>query len=186
VAPTETLSSADRTARTVFARLKVSRMNKNKLPVVAGLACLLFISLIPGPLGVKLAARVSGSPPINGRRSHQASGSADEKKVDFAKDIQPIFKEHCYECHSAEKDLASLRLDSREAAFKGGDSGKVIIPGKSQDSRLVQRITGSEDGLRMPPGKPLTQSEIKLIRDWIDQGAKWPDKTGGANGSEKH
>jgi uncharacterized membrane protein len=161
-------------------------MNNNKLPAVASLACLLFISLIPGLFGVELPVRVSGSPAINERRLHQASESADKKKVDFIKDIQPIFKARCYECHSAEKDLASLRLDSKEAAFKGGDSGKVIIPGKSQDSLLVQRISGSESGLRMPPGKPLTEGEIKLIRDWIDQGAKWPDRAGGTTGAEKH
>jgi hypothetical protein len=159
-------------------------MNKKKLLVVAGLACLFFTSLSPGLADVGLPLSVSSSSAVRiGWR--QETGSSDKKTVDFAKDIQPIFKARCYECHSADKDLASLRLDSKEAAFKGGDSGKVIVPGKSQDSLLIQRISGSEGGLRMPPGKPLGESEIKLIRDWIDQGAKWPDQTGGATGNEK-
>jgi uncharacterized membrane protein len=148
-------------------------MNNDKLLIAAGVACFFLLWFVPR-LGFGLPT-LSGSSQEYSGRSAQASSSSDKKKVDFAKDIQPIFKAHCYECHSAEKDLASLRLDTKEAAFKGGDSGKVIVPGKSQESLLVQRISGSEAGLRMPPGKPLGDAEIALIRDWIDQGASWPD-----------
>jgi hypothetical protein len=149
-------------------------MNNIKLLAVAAIACLCLVAFNPALLGFDLPVKASG---LRFTRSphEQQGGSSDKKKVDFIKDIQPIFKAHCYECHSAEKDLASLRLDSKEAAFKGGDSGKVIIPGKSQDSLIIQRITGSEGGLRMPPGKPLSESEIELIRNWIDQGATWPE-----------
>src|SRR5215831_7812233 len=149
-------------------------MNNIKLLAVAAMAGLSLVAFNNGPLGLDLAVDASGLSPVHRRQTQQA-GSSDKKKIDFVKDIQPILKAHCYECHSAEKDLASLRLDTKEAAFKGGDSGKVIIPGKSKDSLLIQRITGSEGGLRMPPGKPLSEAEIELIRKWIDEGASWPD-----------
>src|SRR5947199_3301862 len=54
---------------------------------------------------------------------------AEEKKVDFAKEIQPILSENCIKCHGPEKQKGKLRLDSREAALKGGTDGEVLIPG---------------------------------------------------------
>jgi len=156
-------------------------MNKIKTSAAVTFTCLSFFALSRGQV---LSTRVldvnSRDSTSTHRRSsvQQPAAPSDKKKVDFSKDIQPILKAHCYECHSSEKDLANLRLDSKEAAFKGSDSGKVIIPGKAVDSLLIQRITGSEGGLRMPPGKPLGENEIQLIRDWIDQGASWPDSAG--------
>src|SRR5262249_21643656 len=149
-------------------------MNKIKLLAAVAIACLFSLALASHSSDVQTvtASEFKSVCPHSARQEPDAS---DKKKVDFIKDIQPIFKAKCYECHSADKDLASLRLDSKETAFKGGDSGKVIIPGKSKDSLLIQRITGSEGGLRMPPGKPLSDAEIELIRKWIDQGANWPD-----------
>ena len=149
-------------------------MNNTKLLAVAAMAALSLVAFNNGLLGLDLSVDASGLSPMHRRQTQQA-GSSDKKKVDFVKDIQPIFKARCYECHSAEKDLGSLRLDSKESAFKGGDSGKAIIPGKPQDSLIIQKISGSEGGLRMPPGKPLSESEIDLIRNWIDQGAPWPE-----------
>src|SRR5262245_17724882 len=51
--------------------------------------------------------------------------------IDFPRDIQPLFSDKCVKCHGAEKQKGGLRLDSKAAAFKGGDDGKVIVPGKS-------------------------------------------------------
>ncbi len=68
-----------------------------------------------------------------------------------------------------------LRLDDGESALKGGYSGAAIVPGKSAQSRLIERVTSSEKGKMMPPGGArLTAAEIKAISNWIDQGAKWP------------
>jgi len=72
--------------------------------------------------------------------------------------------------------MAGLRLDEKSAALAGGQSGAVIIPGKSVDSPLYRRVAGLGDQPRMPMGgKPLDASQIALIRAWIDQGADWPD-----------
>lgn len=100
---------------------------------------------------------------------------APAKKVDFASEILPIFKAHCFGCHGADKQQGELRLDNPKDAFKGGDSGQVILPGNSRESLLVKHITGEVEP-RMPmKAAPLTDKQIALIRAWIDQGAVWTE-----------
>ena len=101
-----------------------------------------------------------------------------EKKVDFTKDIKPIFRETCIKCHGEEKQKGKLRLDSKEAAFKGGEDGKVIEPGKADKSDLYRRITLAATHEDFMPSKadPLTKVQTELIRDWINQGAIWPEE----------
>ncbi len=100
--------------------------------------------------------------------------------VDYAAEIEPILHERCYGCHGQEQQMAGLRLDSREAALRGGTSGAVIVPGRPGASKLVHRVTSREDGFRMPPGgDPLSGSESHLLRDWIAGGAPWPDSHAG-------
>ncbi|MFM8468816.1 MAG: PSD1 and planctomycete cytochrome C domain-containing protein, partial [Limisphaerales bacterium] len=96
--------------------------------------------------------------------------------VDFARDIQPLFAAKCYPCHGAEKQKGGLRLDLKAAALEGGDNGKVFLPGKSAESKLVHALAGlGEQGLMPPKEKPLTAAEIGKVRAWIDAGAIWPD-----------
>jgi len=96
--------------------------------------------------------------------------------TDFARDIEPLFAERCVKCHGAEKQKGGLRLDSKTSAFRGGDDGQVIVPGKSAESRLVHLVAGLEKDLIMPPkGERLTTEQVSLLRAWIDQGAKWPE-----------
>jgi mono/diheme cytochrome c family protein len=96
--------------------------------------------------------------------------------VDFVRDVQPLFKEHCYACHGSHKQEAAFRLDHKPSAMKGGDFGTAILPGKSADSRLVHAIEGKNPKMRMPrKGDPLSAEQIAVIRRWIDEGAAWPD-----------
>src|SRR5438874_11550801 len=75
-----------------------------------------------------------------------------DDKVDFSKSIQPIFEGRCVECHGPKKVKGKLRLDTREAAIKGGDSGKTIVPGKADDSEMIRRLTLPDDNDdKMPP-----------------------------------
>lgn len=115
---------------------------------------------------------------------------ASDAKVDFVKDIQPILRKTCYSCHGVEEQEAGLRLDLKARAFAGGDGGKVIMPGKSAESRLVQLIAGlDEDTGIMPPegeGTPLTAAQVALFRAWIDQGAKWPESADVASAKDDH
>jgi hypothetical protein len=111
------------------------------------------------------------------------SAGADEPQakpapVDFVRDIQPILARHCYKCHGPSKQEGGLRLNARDAALAGGDSGqKAIVPSDPKASRLVAAIDGSDDDLKMPPedgGQPLTASQVVLITRWVREGAIWP------------
>ena len=94
--------------------------------------------------------------------------------VDFAKHIAPILIKNCQGCHGAEKSEAGLRLDSREAVLAGGDAGKAIIVGKSNQSRLIQYVAGLDKDHIMPPEEPrLSRDEVAWLRAWIDQGLPW-------------
>src|ERR1700761_3560036 len=102
---------------------------------------------------------------------------AEGATVDFVKDIQPIVQDACVKCHGPEKQKGDLRLDSKAAAFKGGKDGQIIIPGQADKSDLYRRITlpdGSDD-IMPPKGNPLAKEQTDLIKDWINQGAVWPD-----------
>jgi hypothetical protein len=105
--------------------------------------------------------------------------ASTKQGVTYAADIKPMFEKSCVKCHGSDKQKGKLRLDSLEAALKGGQDGKVIEPGKSADSMLVHNVAhlGDEDDFMPPPDNkdkipPLTKDQIGLIRAWIDQGAK--------------
>ena len=100
-----------------------------------------------------------------------------DDKVDFAKSIQPILEKRCVECHGDKKQKAELRLDSKDAALKGSEDGKVIIVGKPDESSLIKRISLPEghDDIMPPKGDPLTKEQIELIKKWITEGANWPE-----------
>lgn len=105
------------------------------------------------------------------------SAQAADKKIDFAKDIQPIFQKSCLQCHGAEKQKGGLRLDTKEGALKGGKDALSIKPGDAAKSDLYHRITLTENDDDVMPSKGdlLTKAQTDLIRDWINQGANWPD-----------
>ena len=101
------------------------------------------------------------------------------KNVTYVSDIKPLFEHSCVKCHGEQKPKGKLRLDSLEGIFKGGEDGKVVVPGKSTDSILIANIAhlGDPDEFMPPPKNkagiaPLTKEEIGLVRAWIDQGAK--------------
>src|SRR5687767_7286377 len=102
--------------------------------------------------------------------------AAADRPIDFAKDVQPIFSQRCYECHDAKKSKSDFRLDLRDHAFKGGESGQpAIVKGKSSDSPLIQRVAGiNPDDVMPPKGEKLSAEQIGILRAWIDQGAAWP------------
>ncbi len=107
-----------------------------------------------------------------------ANAGPAEKTVDFAKHIQPILAKSCYRCHGEEKQEHELRLDRKADAMKGGISGKVIIPGDAKKSLLYKLITLPEESLDVMPtmGPLLNEKQKKLIKNWIDSGASWPEK----------
>src|SRR5437763_7826617 len=108
--------------------------------------------------------------------SANGQGRAGDK-VDFAKQIQPILRQNCVKCHGPEKQKAKLRLDSKEAAMKGGKDGVVIVAADAAKSELYRRITlpKGDDDIMPNEGDPLSKEQTDLIRDWINQGAQWPE-----------
>ena len=107
------------------------------------------------------------------RAQSQPAGAAAKESVDYAKDIEPIFKTYCYECHGPKKARGRLRLTTPESIRRGGTSGAVITPGKSADSLMIHRVLGLDGDDRMPlDGDPLPADAIARLRAWIDQGAR--------------
>ena len=141
-------------------------MNMNRLAICVGITVAL--SLFSSQGAEKQAVDLSKLPP-----------ASDKTGVTYATDIKPVFEKSCVRCHGADKPKARLRLDSLEGAFKGGENGKVVLPGNSAGSLLVHNIAhaGNPDGYMPPPRNranipPLTKEQIGLIRAWIDQGTK--------------
>lgn len=97
----------------------------------------------------------------------------------FEKKIRPVLIEHCYECHSAQaqtdgKLKGGLLLDSRQATQAGGDSGPSVIPGKLEESPLIDAIRYSEDSYQMPPAGKLPDDVIADFEKWVSMGAPDP------------
>ena len=101
-------------------------------------------------------------------------------RIDFQRDIRPVFEARCYECHGDKKQKSGLRLDRRQSVLRGGDSGKpAIVAGRSGESILIQKITSADPDEIMPPkGERLTEPQVALLKNWIDQGANWPAEAG--------
>lgn len=98
----------------------------------------------------------------------------------FETTVRPVLATRCFQCHGPQAQLGGLRLDSRAAALKGGTSGPSLVPGHPEQSLLIKAI--HYDGkLKMPPPGKLADSEIKVLAEWIREGAQWP--IAGAKGS---
>ncbi|MAT46021.1 MAG: hypothetical protein CMO35_01170, partial [Verrucomicrobiaceae bacterium] len=105
-----------------------------------------------------------------------AAVSAEEDLAFFESKIRPLLAERCYECHSARasKVKGGLLLDSREGVQKGGDSGPVLVKGEPGKSLLLKALSYRDSDLQMPPEGKLADSEISLLREWIERGAPDP------------
>src|SRR5712692_1583391 len=84
-----------------------------------------------------------------------------------------ILEQRCWVCHGPNLSQSGLRLDSRDAALKGGTRGPAIVAGNAARSRVVQAIRRTEEP-HMPPGPKLPDAEIATIENWIAAGAPWP------------
>jgi hypothetical protein len=100
---------------------------------------------------------------------------AQDAAEHFEMHVRPVLAKNCYGCHTASA-MGGLRLDSREALLKGGQSGTAIVPGKPESSLLVQVIAHTHDKLKMPPSGKLAETDIKLVADWVKAGAVFPGR----------
>jgi ankyrin repeat protein len=97
--------------------------------------------------------------------------AAQTPKIDFAKDVQPIFQKNCVPCHGPAQQSSGFRVDRKNVVL--GRRG--VVPGSSENSFLFHRVSGSDYGMQMPPTGALRAEQIEIIKKWIDQGAEWPD-----------
>ena len=115
-----------------------------------------------------------------------AAGAAPEPTKDqvkfFEEKVRPILATNCYKCHGTENQKGSLRLDLREMALAGGESGAVIVPGKPEESLLVEAINWQS--FEMPPTGKLGAHEIATLTEWIKLGAPMPKDHGSGSGIE--
>ncbi|MGA1779375.1 MAG: c-type cytochrome domain-containing protein [Planctomycetota bacterium] len=128
----------------------------------------------PGSSGARkreLAARVEWSRAALARWEVPPEGM-----IDYTTDIQPILVAHCWSCHGDARVRGGLRLDSRERAILGGDTGPALVPGSAEESALWFRcVTDTPEHPRMPEdASALAEEWTVTLARWIDEGARWP------------
>src|SRR5262249_19644330 len=96
----------------------------------------------------------------------------------FEKEVRPLLVSSCQRCHGPKKQEGNLRLDSRAALLKGGDSGPAAVAGKPEQSLLLRAVRRQGD-LAMPPSGRLRPEQVAALARWVAMGAPWPgeDKT---------
>jgi mono/diheme cytochrome c family protein len=99
--------------------------------------------------------------------------SAADTSDFFETRVRPVFAKNCYACHTDSK-MGGLRLDSADSVKQGGKSGPPIVPGKPEESLLIQAIRQTHERIKMPPSGKLKEQEIADIAEWIKSGAVWP------------
>jgi len=95
-----------------------------------------------------------------------------EDIISFSNDVLPIFQQHgCSSCHGGE---AGLFVTTVQGLLAGGENGPAVIPGDSQNSMLIQKLSPNPPfGGRMPLGSsPVPESQQNIIKQWIDEGAE--------------
>jgi hypothetical protein len=105
----------------------------------------------------------------------------------FEEKIAPLLAARCYKCHSGEaaKPKGALRVDSRDALLKGGETGPALVPGKPVESLLMKAVGWEDADLKMPPKERMPAAEVELLRQWITKGAPWSASVARARKPEK-
>ena len=98
--------------------------------------------------------------------------------IDFQRQIRPILSDNCFLCHGPDKGtrMVDLRLDTKDGIASVRKNGTVVVPGKPDESLLIQRVISPNPGFRMPPAyshKTLTDAQKSVLRKWVEQGAAW-------------
>ena len=110
------------------------------------------------------------------KKSKTDSPKTKGRVVSFKNDVFPLVKKNCLPCHSEEQmNPSELYMDSYDGIMTGGKHGKPIVAGKVKESLMIQKLGELPPfGDRMPlkAKQPLSDEEIKILIDWINQGAK--------------
>src|SRR5260370_31484036 len=107
--------------------------------------------------------------------SFSALSAPLDKTEQFEIKIRPILANRCFACHSSTA-LGGLTMSNREGLLRGGKSGPALIPGKPEESLMIQAIEHTNEKMKMPMGQgKLPESEIALLTEWVKAGAYWPE-----------
>ncbi|HCS51139.1 c-type cytochrome domain-containing protein [Rubinisphaera sp.] len=127
------------------------------------------LSRLTLPLLSAVIFLVSGS----GIQADESKGTDTDKPITYEDHVFPVLKKSCAPCHGDGKQEAGLNLANYANTIKGSGGGEIVVAGRSSASRLIEVLTSTEDGERMPPdGDPLAPEVIDLIRKWIDTGLR--------------
>jgi cytochrome c553 len=125
---------------------------------------------------VTAAIRIAAQTPAPGTSKQPAPATPQQVEF-FEANIRPVLVDTCGECHTDSED-GGLRVDSREALLKGGETGAAIVPGDPENSLLLHAIRRDPGAPRMPKSKPkLPDAVAAAFAEWIKQGAPWPAAT---------
>lgn len=104
----------------------------------------------------------------------RADEATEVQKLKFFEGkVRPLLASKCVQCHGAEKQKGDLRLDSLAGMLKGGESGAAIVPGKPEESLLIEAV--NYESFEMPPNGQLNAESIAILTRWVKMGAPWPD-----------
>ena len=92
----------------------------------------------------------------------------------FDTSVRPLLAEKCFKCHGPKKQKGSLRLDARNTMLVGGDIGPAVVPGKPDESLIIEAISYKDEDLQMPPKRRLTDQQVAILKQWIAIGAPFP------------
>jgi cytochrome c553 len=110
---------------------------------------------------------------------------AAEQAEFFEREVRPLLIEHCHKCHGPKVQKGGLRLDSRDAVLKGGETGPAVQPGDVKASLLIEAINYDPDGYQMPPDGKLPAEKIAVLTEWVRRGAPWPKSVAPSGGDAK-
>jgi mono/diheme cytochrome c family protein len=103
------------------------------------------------------------------------ASSLAAEPVDYARQVKPILRQHCFSCHGPIKQEGGLRLDAGRMIMQGGESGAALVTGKPSRSPLMERLLEEDPERRMPQqAEPLEAGQIDILRRWIAAGADFP------------
>ncbi|QDT35246.1 PSD1 and planctomycete cytochrome C domain-containing protein [Thalassoglobus polymorphus] len=101
---------------------------------------------------------------------------ANDQEQFFESHVRPLLAKHCFECHGEKKQQGELRLDRKQFVFEDGASGKAVVPGKLDESRLWAVVQFDEFDTQMPPTGKLPEKDLLILKKWIESGAYWPEE----------
>jgi len=97
----------------------------------------------------------------------------------FENEVRPILAQHCFECHGEKKQKGGLRVDHIGYLKTGGDTGPALVPGKPEESPMIEAVHYQNKDFQMPPKQKLPEAEIAVLEKWIKIGAPWPEDAAG-------